>query len=83
MGYQFPYDKVPGYKFGIKNLNWDVFENSKKKNSKKYNLFFWFLIFSSIFKSFKSPASGKENVRFPDSPDFENLPDFRTGRDVR
>ena len=39
-----------------------------------------FLIFSS---SFKSPASGKENVRFPDSPDFENLPDFRTGRDVR
>ena len=32
---------------------------------------------------FKSPASGKENVRFPDSPDFENSPDFRTGRDVR
>ena len=25
-------------------------------------------------------ASGKENVRFPDSPDFENLPDFRTKR---
>ena len=22
-------------------------------------------------------------VLFPDSPDFENLPDFRTGRDVR
>ena len=22
-------------------------------------------------------------IRFPDSPDFENLPDFRTGRDVR
>ena len=36
-----------------------------------------------IFRSFKSPASGKENVRFPDSPDFENSPDFRTGRDVR
>jgi hypothetical protein len=33
-----------------------------------------------IFKSVKSPASGRENVRFPDSPDFENLPDFRTGR---
>ena len=36
-----------------------------------------------FFSSVKSPASGKENVRFPDSPDFENLPDFRTGRDVR
>jgi hypothetical protein len=31
----------------------------------------------------KSPASGKENVRFPNSPDFENLPDFQTGLDVR
>ena len=30
----------------------------------------------------KSPASEKENVRFLDSPDFENLPDFQTGRDV-
>ena len=36
-----------------------------------------------IFKSVKSPASVMENVRFLDSPDFENLPDFRTGRDVR
>ena len=27
--------------------------------------------------------SGKENVRFPDSPDFQNLPEFHTGRDVR
>ena len=27
--------------------------------------------------------SWKENVGFPDSPDFENLPDFRTGHDVR
>ena len=32
---------------------------------------------------FKSPTSGKENVQFQDSPDFDNLPDFRTGRDVR
>ena len=84
MGYQFSYDKVPGYKFGIKNLNWDVFEKKLKnwkieKNLKKN----YFLIFSSIFKSFKSPASRKENVRFPNSPDFENLPDFRTGRDVQ
>ena len=28
-------------------------------------------------------ASRKENVRFPDSPDFDNFPDFRTRRDVR
>jgi hypothetical protein len=27
--------------------------------------------------------SFKENDRFPDSPDFENFPDFWTGRDVR
>ena len=50
----------------------------------KIDFFFNFLdFFLSIFKSVKSPASGKENVRFLDSPDFENLPDFRTGRDVR
>ena len=45
--------------------------------------FFFLDFFFLIFRSFKSPASGKENVRFPDSPDFENLPDFRTGLDVR
>ena len=43
----------------------------------------FFFIFSSICKSVKSPASGKENVRFPDSPDFENFPDFLTRRDIR
>ena len=26
---------------------------------------------------------GRKNVRFPDSSDFENFPDFRTGCDVR
>jgi hypothetical protein len=65
-----------------------VFKNSgiKEKILKKI---FWkkkfmkILIFFSIFHSVKSPVSGKENVRFPDSPDFENSPDFRTGRDVR
>ena len=31
-----------------------------------------------IFSIFKSPVAGKENGRFPDSPDFENLPDFWT-----
>ena len=45
-------------------------------------MFFNFFIFSSIFKSVESPASGKENVRFWDSPDFEILPDFRTGRPI-
>ena len=44
---------------------------------------FFFFDFFSIFNSVKSPASGKENVRFPDSPNFEISPDFRTGRDVR
>jgi hypothetical protein len=38
---------------------------------------------SSIFKSVKSLAPGRENVWFPDSPDFENLPEFWTKRDVR
>ena len=32
-----------------------------------------------FFSIFKSPASGKENVRFPDSPDFENLLDVMSG----
>ena len=41
-----------------------------------------FLDFFSIFHSVKSPASGKENVWLPDSPDFENSPDFRTSRPV-
>ena len=49
-------------------------KNLKKKFEKKIGDFF------SIFKS---PASRKENVRFPDSPEFENSPDFGTGRDVR
>ena len=35
-----------------------------------------------FFEIVKSPASGKENVRFPDSPDFENFPDFQTRHDV-
>ena len=51
-------------------------KNLKKKFKKKFDFF-------SIFKKVYSPASGKENFRFPDSPDFENSPDFLTGRDVR
>ena len=36
-----------------------------------------------FFSIFKSQASGIENVRFPDSPDFEELPDFQTRLGVR
>ena len=43
----------------------------------------FFKIYFLFFKCVNSPASGKENVRFLDNPDFEKLPDFRTGRDVR
>ena len=38
----------------------------------------FFLDFFPIFSNDKSPVSRKENVRFLVSPDFENLPDFRT-----
>ena len=55
-------------------LNWDVFKNLKQN---------FFGIFKNIFKSVKSPASWKENVRFLDSPDFEKLSVFQTGHDVR
>ena len=60
--------------------------NKKKIWKKKIEKKVWkkkVLIFSFIFKSVKSPASGKENIRFPDSPDFVNFPDIRTRRDVR
>ena len=42
----------------------------------------FFCFFFSFLNSVKSPASGKENVRFPDSLDFENSPDFQSGLDV-
>ena len=74
-----------------KVLNQNVFENSEieEKNSREKNLKKKKRIknenpsFFSIFNSVKSPASGKENVGFRDSPDFVNFLDFRTGRDVR
>ena len=51
----------------------------KKNKLKNFDfLIFWY--FFSIQHSVKSPASGKENVRFTDSPDFENSSNFRTGR---
>ena len=71
-----------------KVLNWDVFENKQKKILKKKIQHFLkknvFLIFSSIFKSVKSPASGRKNILFPDSPDSEicrtSGPDVMSGR---
>jgi hypothetical protein len=41
--------------------------------------FFYFLIYFLFLKSIKSLVSVEENVWFPDSPDFGNLADFRTG----
>ena len=49
-----------------------TFENRKKK-----------IEILKFFSIFKSQASGKENVRFPNSLDFENFPDFWSVRDVR
>jgi hypothetical protein len=80
MGYQFSYDKIPGFKFVIKNLNWDVFENKQKKFKKIFWIFFGF--FFLFLKVLKVRRPGRKTSGFH-SPDFENLPDFRTGRDVR
>ena len=55
-------------------------KNKWKKNKLKNFDFLIFWYFFSIQHSVKSPASGKENVRFTDSPDFENSSNFRTGR---
>ena len=52
--------------------------NKQKKNLEKNTKNRIFFDFYRV----ESPASGKENNWFPDSPDFENLPDFGTGRDV-
>ena len=51
-----------------KNLNWDAFENRQKKFRFFFKLEKKFDFFST-FKSIKSPVSGKEIVRFRDSPD--------------
>ena len=57
----------------IKKKKKKKLKKEKKKNLKIFGFF-------PIFSSDKSPASGKENVRFLVSPDFENLPDFWTGQ---
>ena len=45
-----------------------------KKELKKFYLDFF--LFSKV------PRPGRKNVLFMDSPDFENLPDFRTRWDA-
>ena len=51
-----------------------IFEKRKKKKSG---------IILEVFGSFRSPTSRKENIQFPNSPDFDNFPDFLTKRIVR
>ena len=48
----------------------------KKSLKKKINFFFPF----DLFSIFISLASGKENVQFPDSPDFDILSDMMSSR---
>ena len=83
MGYQLSYDKVLGHKFGVKKSKLGCIWKKKKKKILKFFKKF-FLIFSSIFKSAKSPASGRKNILFPDSPDSEicrtSGPDVMSGR---
>ena len=53
----------------------------EKKMKKKKKIVV--VVVLSIFISVRSPVSGKENVRFPDSQDFEKIPDLWNGHDVR
>ena len=48
----------------------------EKKFEKKFKLFFPF----DLFSIFISLGSGKENVQFPDSPDFDILSDMMSSR---
>jgi hypothetical protein len=72
MIYWFSLDKVSGHKCGVKSSKLGYIQELKKKNWTQIKKIWFF--FSSIFNSANSLASGKENVRFPDSPDFENSP---------
>ena len=78
MSFQTGHPNLPDWtKSGLIFLNiLDMYQERVFNSLKK-----WF--FFSIFNSVKNPASGKENVSFPDSLDFVNFPDFRTGRDVQ
>ena len=84
ISYQFSYDKIPGHKFSIKkSILGNIWKSTKKSLEKKKIKICLKIFFIFYFKRVKTPVSGKENVWFPDSPYFEILPDFRTGRDVR
>jgi hypothetical protein len=67
----------------LPGFDMDAGELLDQINKEKENLKKKFIFFFSIFISVHSPVSGKENVRFPDSSNFENFPDLRAGRDVR
>ena len=66
-------------KINKKRKNFKKFWKKKKKKLKK--IFFQF--FFDFISTFKGPESGKEKNRKSGVRTFENLPDFRTGRDVR
>ena len=54
----------------------------EKKNFEKKKWKFWKKFFG-LFSILKGPESGKEKNRKSGIRTFQNLPDFRTGRDVR
>ena len=64
-------------------------EKKEKEEKKSINVFLFLFLyfFFSIFKGVKSPASGKENVRFLSSLDFKicwtSRPDVLSGRALR
>ena len=64
-----------------KSRNLKNIEKKKKSflnKTKNWNKYWKKIGYFSIFNSVKSPMSRKENVGFPDGPDFENSLDFRT-----
>jgi hypothetical protein len=69
---------IPNNKISLKliKLKLLLFKKVNKQKRIEKKLKIWLL-------SLKTPAFGKENVWFPNSPNFEKFPDFRIGRDVR
>ena len=63
IGYLFSYDKVPGHKFGVKKSQLGYMWKYTKKQTKNWKQQQQKRCFSSIFKTVKSPASGKKNIR--------------------
>ena len=56
---------------------------SYKKNGRKKGFRTFKKLFNITFKSVKTPASCRENVRNPDRLYFENILDFQTRSDIR